>query len=77
MAYHGKVDVLFVAVGIRQWGTFGPDKNTVHMYKKPRPVAKDLLDFAVIQTLLNRGVVYAVKPEKVPDEAPMAAVFRY
>jgi hypothetical protein len=26
---------------------------------------------------LNGGTVYAVEPEKVPDDAPLAAVFRY
>lgn len=35
------------------------------------------LDATAIHTLLNGGTVYAVEPEKVPDNAPLAAVFRY
>lgn len=36
-----------------------------------------MLDFAEIHTLLNGGTVYAVDPEKVPDDTPAAAIFRY
>lgn len=35
------------------------------------------MDFAAIHTLLNSGTVYAVSPELVPGNIPLAAVFRY
>jgi len=76
-AYHGKVGSLFVAVGFQQWGIFDPDSNEVHLHEETKPGDEDLLDFAAIQTFLNGGIVYAVGPEKVPDNAPMAALFRY
>ncbi len=76
-AYHGRVETLFVALGIQRWGSFDRDTNMVHTYEEARPGAEDLLNFAAIQTLLNRGAIYAVEPDKMPDEAPMAAVFRY
>ena len=38
---------------------------------------EDLLEFAAIQTLLNRGTVYVVEPEKMPDIESLAAVLRY
>ncbi len=76
-AYHGRVGSLFVAVGLQQWGAFDPDSNEVHLRQKAEPGDEDILDFAAIQTFLNGGDVYAVRPEKVPDNAPMAAVFRY
>lgn len=38
---------------------------------------EDLLDATAIQTLLNGGVVYAVKPDEVLDVAPLAAVLQY
>jgi hypothetical protein len=38
---------------------------------------EDLLDFAAVQTFLNGGTVYAVEPEKVSAETPLAAVLRY
>jgi hypothetical protein len=68
---------LFVAVGLQRWGTFEPETNTVHVHEEAEPGDEDLLDFAAVQTLLNSGTVYAVELEKVPDEAPLAAVLRY
>lgn len=76
-AYHGRVETLFVAVGLQQWGTFDPATNAVQLHREVKPGDEDLLDFAAVHTLLNGGTVYAVEPEKVPDEVPLAAVFRY
>ena len=76
-AYHGRVETLFVTVGLQKWGSFDPGTNVVHMHEEAEPGDEDLLDFAAVQTLLSRGTVYAVEPEKVPDEALLAAVFRY
>jgi hypothetical protein len=76
-AYHGRVETLFVTVGLQKWGSFDPDTNVVHLHEEAEPGDEDLLDFAAVQTLLNSGTVYAVDSEKVPDEALLAAVFRY
>lgn len=76
-AYHGRVETLFVAVGLQQWGTFEPATSLVHLHEKAEPGDEDLLDLAAAHTLLNGGTVYAVKPEEVPDDAQLAAVFRY
>jgi hypothetical protein len=37
----------------------------------------DLLDFAAAHTFLNGGTVYAVNPPEMPDDGPVAALFRY
>jgi hypothetical protein len=76
-AYHGRVDVLFVATGVQRWGSFDVDANAVHWHDKTEPGDEDLLDFAAIQTFLNGGTVYAVEPENVPDDRHLAAIFRY
>ena len=76
-AYFGRVDQLFVAVGVQKWGSFNPETSTIDLHPEAQPGDEDLLNAAAIQTLLNGGTVYAVEPEKVPDEAPLAAVFRY
>ena len=76
-AYHGRVECLFVAVGIQQWGTFDAADNTVHVHEATEPGDEDLLDFAAVQTFLNGGIVYAVPLPEVPDHARLAAVFRY
>lgn len=76
-AYHGRVETLFAALGFQQWGSFDVDANTVELRKEANPGDEDLLDFAAAHTLLNAGTVYAVEAGKVPDGAPLAAVFRY
>jgi hypothetical protein len=76
-AYHGKVELLFVDVGVQRWGAFDAETNTVHLRQKQDPGSEDLLDFAAVQTLLNGGNVYAVNVEEISDNTPLAAVFRY
>ena len=76
-AHHGRVDVLFVAVGVQAWGRFDPTTDTVHLHEEPGSGDEDLLDLAAIQSILNGGTVYAVEPDQVPDHAHLAAVFRY
>lgn len=76
-ACYGRVEELFVAVGVQQWGLFDPQSNELEVHTDTQPGDEDLLNVAAIQTLLNGGKVYAVEPDKVPDAAPLAAVFRY
>ena len=76
-AHQGRVETLFVTVGIQRWGSLSLDTNVVQLHEEAEPGSEDLLDLAAVQTLLNRGTVYAVEPEKMPDEAALAAVFRY
>jgi hypothetical protein len=53
VAYHGQVELLFVAVGIQQWGKFDPDTNAVGLHQEAQPGNEDLLNFAAIHTFLN------------------------
>lgn len=76
-AYYGRVEQLFVAVGIQEWGNFDPQANELRIHADAEPGDEDLLNSAAIQTLLNGGEVYAVEPDQVPDQASLAAVFRY
>jgi len=76
-AHHGRIEALFVAVGVQVWGRFDPEKDTVSAHESPEPGDEDLLDLSAIQTLLKGGTVYAVSPEEVPDQALVAAVLRY
>lgn len=76
-AHHKRVSVLFVPVGVQRWGIFDPDTEEVNLNRNAGPGHQDLLDYAAIQTILNGGTVYAVNPDEMPDNAPIAAVFRY
>jgi hypothetical protein len=76
-AHHGRVADLFVSLGDQIWGCYDLDDNRVDIHHEKQPGDKDLLDLAAIKTLLNGGEVYAVERDQVPEEAPLAAVFRY
>ncbi len=77
-AYEGRVDSLFVAVGVQQWGAFEAGAREVVLHEDRQPGDQDLLDLAAVQTLMHAGDVYAVGPDQVPDaQSPAAAVFRY
>ena len=47
------------------------------MAQEAGATSEDLLNIAAIQTFLNSGTVYAVEPDAVPGQGPVAAVFRY
>ena len=76
-AYHGRIDTLFVAVGLQQWGRYNTDNDEVLVQDDATLNSTDLLDYAAIQTLLNGGIVYAVAPGEIPDHTSMVAIFRY
>jgi hypothetical protein len=76
-AYYAQVDTLFVAIGQHRWGRFDPDENQLVLNNDPAPQDEDLLNRAVVHTLLNGGTVYAVEPDQMPDEPLLAAIFRF
>jgi len=75
-AYHGRVETLFVAAGVQQWGVFNPVTNEIKLHDQESG-DEPLLDLAAVQTYLKGGIVYAVEPEKVPGGTSAAAVLRY
>lgn len=75
--YAGRVETLFVPVGKQKWGQFDLQAGEVQMQEKPGPGVDDLLDLAAAQIFSHGGTVYAVRPEDVPGQADVAAVFRY
>lgn len=76
-AHHGRVGILFLTIGRRQWGTFDADTGRVELHKEMRRGNEDLLDLAAMLTFLNGGKVFTLPAEKMPDHAESAAVFRY
>ncbi|HDI59735.1 MAG TPA: hypothetical protein ENF48_05155, partial [Desulfobacteraceae bacterium] len=76
-AHHGRVETLFVAVGVQIWGRYDPQRQHCQIHQEPEPGDEDLLDLAAIQSMLRGGTVYAVAPAEVPDQQPVAAVFRF
>jgi len=76
-AYHGQVEVLFVAAGSQRWGRYDPSVNELCLHAEPESGDEDLLDLAAVQTFLNGGSVYAVAPDELPGSEPLAALLRW
>jgi hypothetical protein len=76
-AHDGRIDVLFVAIGVQVWGTYVANTRTLDIGDERPGENEDLLNLAAIHTMLNRGTVHAVPPAEMPDDAPVAAVLRY
>lgn len=75
-AYDGRIESLFFAIDEEQWGIYHPTTRKLHVRRQARFNDDDLLDMAATQTLLHGGSVYAVDLTHIPDEGPLAAVFR-
>ncbi len=75
-AHQGQVESLFVDCRAHRWGVFDADSGDVQLHDPRQAGDDDLLDLAAVQTLLNRGNVFAVDADELPAE-PVAAVFRY
>jgi hypothetical protein len=73
----GRVQSLFVAVGVQTWGVYRPEERELAIFDGPAPEAEDLLNLAAMYTFMNSGEVYAVQPDRVPGGGPLAATFRY
>jgi hypothetical protein len=77
-AFQGRVELLFVGVGIQCWGRFDAVSGQADLHgDASAPDAEDLLDWAAMLTLQNGGVVFADPPGDVPDGMPLCAVYRY
>ncbi|HET6528154.1 MAG TPA: hypothetical protein VFG39_05330 [Balneolaceae bacterium] len=76
-AYYGKIDSLFVSLDGDSWGWFDPDHDVVHHSAEPKNGEHDLINMAAIKTLTQSGNVYALDKDNMPNNASIAAIFRY
>jgi hypothetical protein len=76
-SYQGRVETLFIASGVQQWGVFNPVTNEIELHDQIESGDEHLLDLAAVQTYLKGGIVYAVEREKVPGGTYATAVLRF
>lgn len=76
-AYEGRIETLLVASDYQMWGVSDEQGKVIEMHDLQQRGDDDLLDTAAVQTLLNRGSVYAVDRTKIPASEPLAAVLRF
>lgn len=72
----GRVDSLFVAAEVEQWGFVDELNNEVTLHDSRKPESYDLLNFTALKSLLHGGRVFVLPQGRVPD-SPISAVFRY
>jgi hypothetical protein len=73
----GRVQALFLERNSTLWGLYEPGTRRMALHDKKQPGDGDLLDLAGVQVLTTGGQVYELPPERMPDRAPVGAVFRY
>jgi hypothetical protein len=76
-AVHGRIDALFVKIGLHRWGTVVAESGACTIHEKRENGDRDLLNFAAVETLERRGTVYAVEPWRMSVSGPVAAILRY
>lgn len=76
-AHEGRVLTLLVSDSAQQIGTFDEATQTARGKETGTTSDEDLLNDAASQTLLHAGEVLVAPHNKMPNGAPLAAVFRY
>jgi hypothetical protein len=76
-ATFGQIETLFVPLGVQMWGRYDAGNNKVILEAEPGPENEDLLDYAVSETMMNSGQVFAVPREQIPGDGELAAILRY
>lgn len=76
-AFFGRIESLFIADGIEQWGSYDAEKNELRLDGEMKAESEDLIDLTALETLKAGGAVYPVENGQMPDQGPLAAVFRY
>jgi hypothetical protein len=76
-AYEGRVSHLFLTDSAKYIGTFDETRMQTHAHSDDRLEEEDLVNTAALQTILHAGQVFVTSAGKLPNGAPVAAVFRY
>ncbi|MEN6620042.1 MAG: hypothetical protein ABFD50_00615 [Smithella sp.] len=76
-SYDGRIDILFVADGINQWGHFQEDNRELALSDKQETGMDDLINLAAVQTILHSGTVHTMSQMEMEAHSPIAAIFRY
>jgi hypothetical protein len=76
-AHDGRVLTLLVSDSLETTGVFDEATHTVKARETGSADDEDLINDAAVQTILHAGQVFVVRNNKMPNGAPLAAVFRF
>lgn len=76
-AHDGRVSSLFAAIEMQRWGRFFRDERRLELHEEYQPGDEDLIDAAVVGSLMTGAAVHVVAPKDVPNGEEVAALLRY
>ncbi len=76
-AHDGRVLILLVSDSLESTGSFDEATHRVKGRETGTPDDEDLINDAAVQTILHAGQVLVAPNGKMPNGAPLAAIFRY
>jgi Bacterial archaeo-eukaryotic release factor family 3 len=76
-AHDGRVLTLLVSDSLETTGSFDEATYTVKGRETGTSGDEDLVNDAVVQTILHAGHVFVVPNSKMPNGAPLSAIFRF
>jgi Bacterial archaeo-eukaryotic release factor family 3 len=76
-AHDGRVLTLLVSDSLERTGVFDEETHTVKGRETGTSEDEDLINDAAVQTILHAGQVFVVPNGKMPNGAPLAAIFRF
>ena len=76
-AHDGRILTLLVSDSLEMTGVFDEATHTVKGRKTGTTEDEDLVNDAVVQTILHAGQIFVAPNGKMPNGSPVAAIFRF
>jgi len=76
-AYNKRVDSIFFDPDYTINGSFNTGTQKISFDEDGNGSKEELINLAVIHTIKNKGTAITIKPGELPNNAPVAAMFRY
>ncbi len=73
----GKVEMLFIATGTEQWGTFNTENGRKELHEGPDTTNEELIGLCANYTLQHKGQVVSLAPDMMPEGKQIAAILRF
>lgn len=76
-AHDGRIAIVFAGLGIHRWGQYDFERRHVEVHESFQPGDEDLMDAAVIQSMLMGASAYVLPQSEMPGGESITATLRY
>lgn len=76
-AHYKRVWHLFVEENAHLWGSFDEMKNELTLHEEQQEGDEDMIDKAIVKTIVNGGEVHVLPKQRMPADSKVAALMRY